>query len=163
MSWSSSSVPVRAFDGLDAALRSGDRSAAEFRLKRDAGTFVCRGVIQNGSGGGLYRLELDPSYAAALERRGIGRPTPDQQARLAYADAGFARASLEQLRSARDHGVDPQYAASMSRVGFTDMSLEDLIRARDHGVDASYVMRVRDREREKPTLDEVIRLRDRGY
>ena len=52
--------------------------------------------------------------------------------------AGYQGATLDEYREARDHGVDPEYAADWKEAGYT-LTLRQLIRARDHGARAVVV------------------------
>ena len=150
--WSHSSgsdVPVRELQGLDLDHAS-NTSTVDFVLKRDAGSFRCHGVVQGREGAGLFTLELDAAYAAALEKRGLGRPTGDEQARLAYADAGFAlldelgaqgypTPDVHEFLTMAQHGVNVEYVRGMAKLGYRFQTVRDLIRARDHGVDPDFV------------------------
>ena len=49
------------------------------------------------------------------------------------------RLTLDELITARDHGVDDSFVTKMAGLGYAKLSLEELVGARDHGVDADYV------------------------
>lgn len=144
-----------------------------FAIRRDAGTFVCDGHVGNGSGAGLYALELDPGYAEKLAKRGIGRPDRDQQVRLALSDVSFEfldelekqrypKPDLELLLNLCKHGVDRQYVEDMGALGYRFDSFDELLRARDHGVDPRYVQGMRDAGFARLTFDELLTARDHG-
>src|SRR5207244_1634756 len=81
-SWGSQKVSRESLAGL-----SLDESGpVEFHFRRDAGTFFARGSMAPDKGAGTFELVLDPAFAGELERRGIGRPTEEQQIQLAMAD-----------------------------------------------------------------------------
>ncbi len=88
--WTTTSLRFRDLDGIDASMFGRGQHDVTFRLLREAGTFVCRGVIEEGGGAATSRLELRPEFASELERRKIGRVTPSKQANLAFANAGLA-------------------------------------------------------------------------
>ena len=173
MSWSSSGTPVRKLEGLDPEAGSRGSSQVEFRLRREAGSFVCRGVIENGSGGGIFTLELDPAFGGELERRGVGRPSLAEQAKLAYADAGFdlldelkkqgfETPTLETFSRMVQHGVSLGYVRSMGMLGYHFGSIAQLVTARDHGVDPVYVGALRAAGYRDLTFDQLLRARDHG-
>src|SRR5262249_50566756 len=54
-----------------------------FPIQREAGTFHVEGVCRRGVCGGTYSFEPSQAFAAELARRGLARPTPQQQMDLA--------------------------------------------------------------------------------
>jgi hypothetical protein len=171
MNWGSSDIPSGSLEGLDLARASSGQ--VEFRLRRDAGTFVCRGVMEGETGAGVYHLELDPKYPEGLERRGVGRPTAEMQTRLAYADAGydlldelkkqnFETPDLDGFLTMAEHGVNLAYVRDMAGLGYRMSSIADLVRARDHGVDPKYIMSMRAAGYPGLTFAQLIRARDHG-
>jgi hypothetical protein len=115
--WGSRSLPLSRVPGLTPAQVGGSPATVHFEIRRDAGTFVCDGRVGNDAGAGLYDLKLDPAYADALAKRGIGRPDTDQQIRFAISDVSYAfldelksqkypKPDLDQLVTLANHGVD---------------------------------------------------------
>ena len=166
-------IPLARLEGLAPGALEGDDEDVFFRVVRDAGTFHCKGSITNGRGAGVFKLKLDPSFARDLERRGVGRLTEADQARLAFADAGFAL--LDALRKEQyptpkmamlvrmaDHGVTADYVTGLAEVGYRLGSLERLVEARDHGVDASLVRDLKEEGFRELTYEQVLRVRDHG-
>jgi hypothetical protein len=88
--WGSHSLSLDRVPGLTAAQITGSPASVHFEIKRDAGTFVCDGRVGSKEGAGLYDLQLDPKFADALSKRGIGRPSREQQIRFAISDVSFA-------------------------------------------------------------------------
>ena len=76
--------------------------------------------------------------------------------------AGYAGAGLDDLRLARDHGVDGDYVDDLAKAGFDDLPLRTVIRARDHGLDRSEAKRGRAALGKDATIDDVIAWNDRG-
>jgi hypothetical protein len=85
-SWGSQNVKLETLEGLSLE----ETGPVEFRVQRDAGTFFLRGSLAEGQGAGTFELVLDAKFADELDRRGIGRPTEDQQVDLALADMSMA-------------------------------------------------------------------------
>ena len=88
--WGSRSWMLDPIPQLSREQIAGRAGVVHFEIHRDAGTFVCNGHVGKGTGAGLYDLELDPAYADGLAKRGVGRPSREQQIRLALSDASFA-------------------------------------------------------------------------
>ena len=147
----------------------GDKS---FRIVRDAGTFECHGYFADGSGSGLYEFTPTEGYASALEARGLGRPTGDEQFTLAFEDirldeidrlrsAGIEGLSASALVKLADHGVGPRYVNDILGQGVHPASVDELMRLRDHGVDGAFVAGLT-RYGYHPTVSDLVRLRDHG-
>ena len=47
---------------------------------------------------------------------------------------------MDQLVTARDHGVNPDYVREMTTLSQRKLTLEELIRVRDHGVGANFAV-----------------------
>jgi beta-lactamase regulating signal transducer with metallopeptidase domain len=135
-------LPVDQIDAANATVR--------FPIRREAGTFTVDGVCRRGICAGTYTFQADPAFADALVRRGIGRPTPQDQFALAIADvggayfdalaqAGYAKPDLALVVRAAQHGVDLEYLRGMTALGHRVGTLDALIQLRDHGVDPPYI------------------------
>lgn len=171
--WNGRDIPLAKLEGLTGQQLDGPSSDVHFRVRRDAGTIDCQGRVSGGEGGGVFDLELDPSFAQALERRGVGRPTQLQQTRLALADVGLGL--LDELRAQRlptpdvdelvtmgDHGVDLDYVRGMSQLGYRMGTLGELVKARDHGVDPRFVRGLKDAGYDRLSFSELLTARDHG-
>lgn len=152
---------------------TGKTAVVHFEIRRDAGTFQCDGHVGGGTGAGLYELELDPAYADGLAKRGIGRPSREQQVRLALSNASFAfldelekqgypKPDLDMLLTLCNHGVTPDYVERMSALGYRFDTFEELVQARDHGVDPRFVQGMRDAGFGKLAYEELLTARDHG-
>jgi len=166
-------VSIAQLKGVTAAEVEGPTSAVAFDLQRDAGTLHCHGEFSRGMGAGLFEVVLDPRYADQLAKRGVGRPTPEQQVQLALADAGFDL--LDQLAADHyptptidlfikmaQHGVDVDYVKGMSKAGYRLGSVSELVRARDHGVDPTFIGAMADAGYSKLDYETLLRARDHG-
>lgn len=173
MNWTSSGVPLARIEGLGAYPGPREARQVQFRVRRDAGTFVCQGVLENGHGAGLFSLELSPAFASELVRRGIGRPTQDQQARLAYSDAslelldelkkqGYPTPQIDLFTKMARHGVRLSYLRGMAEAGYRFGTLPELIKARDHGVDPNFVEEMRKAGYRDLPFEDLLRARDHG-
>ena len=137
--------------GLSAAqLASPQGSPARFRIVREAGTLDCNGVVRQSRGTGECSFLGDAGFAAALERRGIGRPSLKQHYQLMVQNVGtpliqeldrhgYRRPGIDDLVAAAIHGVTAPYIRSMAEAGYRLGKVEDLVAFRIHGVDADYV------------------------
>lgn len=170
----SESLPQSDLQGLSHAdLAGAESKQASFDLHRDAGTFHCRGDVHGGQGGGTFELALDPAFPVALERRGIGRPSEDQQIEFAFEDMGFAfldelnaqhypRPTLDQLVALGEHAVNTRFVREMGEAGMQLGSLDRLLQARDHGVTPRFAREIREAGLGRLTYEELLTARDHG-
>ena len=66
----------------------------------------------------------------------------------------------DDLQDLRDHGVTPDFIASLRRFGFNDLTTRQLLEARDHGVTQSFVEDFRDLGYKDLRLRDFVRMRD---
>src|SRR5436190_1264238 len=76
--------------------------------------------------------------------------------------AGYKNLGIEALVRLRDHGVDGDYIADMKEMGYAPSDPEDLVESRDHGVDPSYIRSLKEAGYERLSLPELRRARDHG-
>jgi beta-lactamase regulating signal transducer with metallopeptidase domain len=144
-----------------------------FPIAREAGTFTIDGIGNNGVWAGTWTFAPNAAFAADLQRRDIGRPTPLQQLDLALADvgkeyldaltaAGYKTPALDLLVRAAQHGVSLGYLKDMTSLGYTLGTLDPLIRLRDHGVDPAYIRGMAANGISGLSADELVRTRDHG-
>jgi len=149
------------------------RGPVAFDIVRDAGTFICTGTMNGTSGKGAFTLRADAEFARTLERRGVGRPNEDQQARLALSDAGYALLdALEHegypvprvatMVELGEHGVDAPFVTGLASAGFRLGSLDRLRETRDHGLTAEYVQELRRQGLTHLTFEQFMQARDHG-
>jgi hypothetical protein len=124
--------------------------AVALQLESEAGSFELRGTVANCDGQGTFELRLRPEFADRLDSLGVGRPTAEQQARLAFWDCrlsllddlknqGYPVSNVETFVRCAESGVSAQYLAGMRTLGYHPEKLEDLVDAREHGVDPKFV------------------------
>jgi beta-lactamase regulating signal transducer with metallopeptidase domain len=172
--WSSGSdVALKQLEGLSAQQLQSGSGPVRFTLRRDAGTFAFNGILGGGVGAGTYTFEANPSFAAELEKRGLGRPTAKEQYRMARSDVSLAfvdelkaqnytGVTTSELVRAGDHGVNSDYLRAMGELGYRVDSLDSLITLRDHGVSPDYVRQLQELGYKKLTVDELRTARDHG-
>jgi hypothetical protein len=147
--------------------------AARFELRRDAGTFSFTGRVGDGRGEGSFSFVPDSSYAAELERRGIGRASSADQFKLAVSDIGYQyldtlraekypQPGIRQLVRMGDHGVDLEFLHGLAAAGYHLGSLDELVRFSDHGVDPDYVAGMQTAGYRGISALELVRLHDHG-
>jgi hypothetical protein len=144
-----------------------------FPIRREAGTFTVDGVCRNGNCAGTFGFEANAAFADMLAKRGIGRPSPQDQFALAAADVGaayldalgaegYAKPDIQTLVRAAQHGVDLGYLRGMASLGYRLGTLDPLIVLRDHGVDPEYVRGMSAAGYPRLSADELRRARDHG-
>ena len=148
-------------------------TTVHFPIRREAGTFTIDGTCRNGACAGTFGFEPSATFAAELTKRGIGRPTLEDQFHLAVADvgaayldalsaAGYRTPDVRTLVRAAQHGVDLGYLRDMSALGYRFGTIDELIRLRDHGVDPDYVRGMVANGLPKLSADDLVRARDHG-
>ena len=148
-------------------------STVRFPIRREAGTFTIDGICRNRACAGTFAFEPSATFGAELAKRGIGRPTPQDQFYLAASDigiayldtlaaAGYATPDLRTLVRAAQHGVDGGYVKDMAALGYRLGTLDPLIRLRDHGVDPEYVRGMAANGLARLSADDIVRARDHG-
>ena len=144
-------VRLRELQGLTAAqLETTGGTPVRFRIVRDAGSLDCDGVVRRRRGTGECWFQGDARFAEALDRRGIGRPSPSQQLQLALHGAGldvadelarqgYARPTISDLVQAGIFDVDVAYLRSIDASGYRAGTVDKLVKMRIHGVDPAYI------------------------
>jgi hypothetical protein len=167
----SRSVPLRDLQGLSRLqLASREGAPTRFRIVREAGTLDCEGLVRQERGTGECRFDADSAYAAALERRGIGRPTMQQQYQMAVQNVGlglideldrqgYRRPSMNSLMAAAIHGVSIPYVRSLADAGYRLGSVDDLVKFRIHGVDADFIRGMSSVRGTRFTADQLVAMR----
>lgn len=161
------------FPGLSLAQILSNGSHLHFRSPHDSGTLEFDGWSHGGTANGTFTIALNPTFAAELQRRGMGAPTPREQRELtleggdyAYLDVlaaqGIERPDVAQFVRMLEHGVNVDYLKGMAALRGS-LSIGDLIRLRDHGVSPEYIESLRKRGyTARLSVDDIIKLRDHG-
>jgi len=167
-------VPVGELQGLTAErITRGEEGLVHFRLRRDAGTFAFEGAFRGGRGSGRFGFTADPAFADALARRGMQRPTPEQQfslgrhgATLAFLDElaaqGYAVPSTEAFDRAAMSSADLAYLREMARLGYRLGTLDALVDVSDEGVGPAYVGELAALGYRGLPAADLVRLRNEG-
>lgn len=150
-SMNSRSYALSELQGLTAQqLSSREGAPAGFSLVREAGRVDCSGIVHQWRGTGECGFLPNAAFSAALERRGIGRPTLQQQYQLALQNVGtpllqelerqgYKQPDLKSFVAAGIHGVTAPYVRSMADAGYKLGNVNDLVKFRIHGVTSDYI------------------------
>ncbi len=172
--WSSgSNVAIDKLQGLTGKQLADTNGPVTFRVTRDAGVFTFEGVVHNGVGAGTFTFAPNAAFPGELAKRGLARPTPEEQYQLARADVGFdyldeltkqgyQRPALADIVRAAQHGVGLDYLRDMGTLGYRVGQLDALIKMRDHGVTPNYVRALRDAGYGSLTPEQTTHARDHG-
>ena len=171
---STSGFLVSGFTGLSTGqIESNTRTAVEFRLERDAGTFFFDGTFRGGRGGGDFRFVPDVKYPGRLHELGVpfddaGKGEARRLCELALFDVSidFIRSmqaigydeNLDRLVEFRIFGVDPAYVRDMAGVGFRHPTGAKLVETKIHGATPDWIREMRAHGGDL-TLDEYIETR----
>jgi beta-lactamase regulating signal transducer with metallopeptidase domain len=165
-------VPLSQLEGLTTAQMNAG-GTVKFLLRRDAGTFTCEGVFREGVGGGAFTYAANPAFADELGKRGVTRPTAQQQFEMAKNDVslalvddlhaqGYQTPTSEDLVQAGHHGVSGRYVRDMGALGYKVGTIGALINMRDHGVSPDFVQGMLAEGLPKLSADDLVRARDHG-
>lgn len=125
-----------------------------FSLEREAGTIVCEGSFENGSGSGKFTFQPNPSYVQGMSSRGF--EFNDKQLfsaanlglTLSFTDsllsAGFGKLETDDLFKALIFKVTPEFLAEMRATGFPDLGMEEVVKAKIFKIDPEYIRNIKD-------------------
>src|SRR5438874_4799372 len=162
-------VPEHELPGL--ADTRGD-GPVHFNVRRDAGTFEFTGRMSSGRASGDFHFAVDPSFASAMAKLGVGSLSDDDVWRFAIHDvsrdyvaafrtAGYQLGAAELVKS-RIHGATPEFAQQMKQEGLGKLDIDDLVKMRIHGVTPDFIKAMRDAGYRDLPVDELVKLRIHG-
>src|ERR1041384_7246761 len=113
---SSSHILLSEFQGLPADVATASRTSVNFSIVREAGTFQCEGVFNEGKGVGFWTLVPNEKFIVAMRERGYDNLTEQNLLSSAmnnitvkFSDdlksAGYDHLTFEQLRRAATHDL----------------------------------------------------------
>ena len=166
-----SDMPWSSFQELDAQQLARLNGQHTFKFVRDAGTFVCTGIIANGRGHGDYSFQENPAFQSELLKLGFLSPTSDDLFQMAMSDVSldFVRsvksagleASASELLDLRHHGLSAEFIREAKNAGFQSLSASDLIELKDHGVQPDFLRGLKDAGYSAP-VKEIVAMRNHG-
>jgi hypothetical protein len=165
-------VPLTSLEGLTAA-QIASSGAVRFRLRKDAGAFTFGGDFRDGRGTGHFDFTPDPAFAEALARRGMARPTPEQQLSLArhetgldlldeLAAHGYAQPTTEALVRVGRTGVDLRYVRQMAALGYRLGTVQELVHLSNRSVGPSFIRELASLGYRGLSPTELVRMRNSG-
>lgn len=144
-------VALRELQGLTAAqFASTSGTPVRFRLVRDAGTIDCDGIVRQQRGTGDCRFAPNAAFAGELARRGVRRPTDEQQFQLALHDAdlavldelkrqGYAMPTPDDLVETGIFGITFARLRALDGAGYRAGTVDKLVEMSIHGVTPEYI------------------------
>jgi hypothetical protein len=146
----SDGILLSELQGLTREQAFGARTDVNFRIVREAGTFVCEGFFRAGKGAGHWTLTPNQSFVSAMRSRGYDNLTEDNLYSAARFDittksvddlksAGYDRLSFKELVEANIFDVTPEFIREMKSAGFENLTLKQLVEARIFKVDSQFV------------------------
>lgn len=147
---STTSLPLADLKGLASLAADGP---VRFQIVREAGRLDCDGVVTARHGAGGCRFTADPAFAAALEKRGVGRPSQREQlemttrdVRMALLDAferqGYRTPTPKQLVAAGVFRIDVAYLRSLDAIGYHAGSLDKLTAMRIFRIEPDWIRQI---------------------
>jgi hypothetical protein len=158
--------------GLTTEALGGQPHPLRFEVGREAGTFVCQGIAEDGRGNGAFRFRPDPVYANAIVETGIAPLTLHQHIQAgmfdissrfvkAIAATGLPHVTFSQLIGLRIFRITPEDVNAL-HVNFPSASLDDIRALAMSKVTAGYVEALRRANISNLSADNVSALRASG-
>lgn len=164
------SVPLASLEGLERSDLWG--GTVSFRIRRDAGTLLCKGSFLLGVGSGRVEFQPDPHFASDLRDAGLRDVRDDQLFELAIANLRISTArelhsacrcveTVDDVIELTNHGVDGHYLRQVARLLPATLTVEEIVQLKDHGVDLPLLDALRSGGYQLPVRS-VIELHDHG-
>ena len=114
------------------------KTAVNFGIEREAGTFVLEGYFREGQGAGFWKLIPNQSFVSAMRARGYENLTDEDLFSAAIGNvtaklfedlksAGYNRLTFEELFEAAVFNVTPEFISAWRTAGFKNPAFEDLV------------------------------------
>ena len=173
-SHNSQSFPLGQLEGLDRAqLSSSNQGPVHFRMTREAGILDCEGSAADGRGRGDCLFRANAGFADSLERRGLGRPSLDNQYMLALQDVGtplveelerqgYDGTDVDDLVALGIHGADLDYLRALGSLGYRADDADGLVAMRIHGVTPDFIRQMGELGYRNFDADELVAMRIHG-
>jgi hypothetical protein len=150
---SGNGVPLSELQGLTREQALGAKTDVNFRLVREAGTFVCEGYFREGKGAGFWTLTINQNFVSGMRSRGYDNLTEEELFTAAALDlklksiddlksAGYEHLSYKEVVEANIFKVTSDFIRDMKSAGFENLSLKELVEARIFKVDSQYAKEV---------------------
>jgi hypothetical protein len=168
---SSGSITCSDLD-LTIASLAGKPSPVHFALRREAGTFECRGTVGEGRGRGAFRFRPDLAYERALAESGL--PPLTHRARVqaglfdvrssyvaTIAEIMLPSVTFDRMLKAKMFRIAPEHVRALAN-DFPEAEVDDLITAAMVGVTPDYVEALRRADVPGLRIENVSALRASG-
>lgn len=172
----SNPIALAKLDGLSAGqLASSSGGPVQFRLVRDAGTIDCDGIARAGRATGDCRFAANAAFADELARRGVRRPSADQQFQLALNGAdlavvdelkrqGYATPSPDDLVETGIFGITLDRLRALDAAGYRAGTVDKLVEMSIHGVTPDYIREIAEAgpSYRRLPVDQLVEMRIHG-
>lgn len=128
-----------ALQSLTRQTASPAKTAVNFQIEREAGTFVLEGYFREDKGAGFWKLIPSQSFISSMRARGYENLTDEDLFSAAIGNvtiklledltsAGYVRLTFEELFEAAVFNVTPEFIQAWRVAGFKNLAFEDLVR-----------------------------------
>lgn len=150
MNNTSDGILLSELQGLTREQAFGARTDVNFRIVREAGTFVCEGFFKEGRGAGHWTLTPNQSFVSAMRTRGYDNLSEDDLYNAARFDmkikviddlkaAGYDRLAFKELVEVSIFEVTPEFIRDLKQAGFENLAFKQLVEARIFKIDGQFV------------------------
>lgn len=148
-----STFDVSELTGLDRSRLTSRAADMRFELRRDAGTLVFEGRMDDEGGWGDFSFTPNPAFEAAMEGYGYSLSDRDvftmamvdisREFMSDLRDLGYRNVAREDLISMGIHGARPEFIRAIAAAGFPNLPVRTLVQFRIHGVAPEFVAQMR--------------------
>jgi hypothetical protein len=170
---SSSNIRADSLKGLSEAQVSGNGTAVNFQVVREAGTFNCEGWFKQGKGSGSFTFVPNQGFATEMKSLGYEQLSDEKLFSMAVHDIGltfirelnalgYDRLTTDNLFAMRIHGADVDFIKAMKAEGYDQVPVDNLVAMRIHGVKPEFIGELKLLGYDHPPLDQLVAMRIHG-
>lgn len=163
-------LPVNEMQGLAPDVTSSSKINVNFKILREAGSFVFEGYFSEGKGSGFWKLTPSQAFVSDMRRRGYDNlpenylfyaATEDINAKLIddLESAGYVL-SFKELIQAASYKITPESFQAWREAGFKNISFKELSTLGEHDVTFEYIEEIKAEGFQQITLSQAIKLKD---
>lgn len=170
---SSFDIPLEQLVGLGRESFASSGARAQFKIRRDAGTFYCEGWLNNGAGSGHFTFAPSSIYLTEMRKLGYEEFSGEELLALALHDVslrfagelyalGYTRLGFGQLQAMRVHGVTTDFIIELKMLGYDFIPVNELVAMRVHNVTTEFIEELQSLGYFRVTVNQLVAMRIHG-
>lgn len=167
---SRNTLSLNELEGLAPDVSSSSKTNVNFKILREAGTFVFEGYFSEGKGTGFWKLTPSQTFVSDMRSRGYDNlpenylfyaATEDINAKLIDdLESGGYILSFKELIQAASYKITPESFQAWREAGFNNLSFKELATLGEHDVTLEYIEEIKAEGFPQITLSQAIKLKD---